>query len=303
MEPVTLAFSSNDNHAMLLGVALCSIFENKKGDYPVQVFVMDGGISIKNKERLAVLERRYRFAIAYVQPDARLFEGIEAGDRSIAAFYRTVIDRLLPVDCRKVIYADCDVIFRGDVAELFYIDLGGKTVGVVMDDPQVWWREHIKKLCKRFHIPTTEDELWYFNSGVMLIDLDHWRKKNIGENLLRFIKTHPDALWVADQDPLNVVLFGDRKKLSARYNFLPVPVNSQSGTDPLIVHFAGGSKPWYVLSALPYQPDYVRYANMTPWKQEKYRKFIDVFFARKYHFYTVAWWAWGQYKKIRGIVY
>ena len=48
---VTIVFSANEGHAMLLGIAFCSLFENKKGDYPMQIYVLDGGIAAVNKER------------------------------------------------------------------------------------------------------------------------------------------------------------------------------------------------------------------------------------------------------------
>ena len=68
---VTVVFSSNDNHAMLLGIALCSLFENKKGDYLLNIFVLDGGISSRNRVRLAILEKRYAFSISYRIPDPK----------------------------------------------------------------------------------------------------------------------------------------------------------------------------------------------------------------------------------------
>src|SRR3989344_3795219 len=306
MATAAVVFSSSDQYAMLLGVALCSLFENKKGDYPVGVFVIDGGISAENKERLGILEKRYKFAITYVTPDGRLFKEIPIPRLSqtayflpIEVYYRIAVARILPPTYRKAIYLDCDVVVRGDITELFNVDLAGKTAGVVADCFQDERRNHLKKLCESIPALGTPEELMYFNSGVLLIDLDLWRKRGIEEKLFKFIRENPGKLWAADQDALNIVLPGDYRQLSAKYNLIAEDPRQKNEKNPVIVHFAGGSKPWYLLSALPYQPDYVYYANKTPWKNRKYRKFMDVPFAKKYHLYPVVWRMWTAYKKVK----
>ncbi len=298
-EPVTVVFSANDNHAMLLGVALCSLFENKKGDYPIRIFVMDGGISMKNKARLRELEQRYHFAIEYVVPDAKLFEGISTEWRPIPAYYRVAIGRTLPADCHKALYMDCDIVVKGDIAELFHENLEGKTIAAVPDYYQEFWKEKLVGMCQELSVPMPQ-EFFYFNSGVMLIDLERWRTLDIESKLFAFIRANPDKLWVADQHPLNVVLIGDCTALPAKYNFDPAPTNLHRLREPFIIHFSGGTKPWYRLSALEFRDEYIRYADMTPWKHEKYRKFMDVPFAKKYHIYPLMWGIWSFYKKLRG---
>jgi lipopolysaccharide biosynthesis glycosyltransferase len=310
MEPVTLAFSSNDNHAMLLGVALCSIFENKKGDYPTQVFVMDGGISKKNKQRMQVLEKRYSFKIKYIVPDIKLFSGIPTDARPIPAYYRIAIGRMLPADCHKALYMDCDVVVKGDIGELFAIDLGDKTVAAVADQPQDFWVPRLKKMCgelgmlsdvamEQYRGLSDEALFRYFNSGVMLINLDRWRARDIERQLFEFIRKNPDKLWVADQDPLNIILFRDWQELPVKYNFLPPPTRISEEKHPVIIHFAAGDKPWYLFSALGYQRDYVYYANKTPWRRVKYRKLMDIHFAKKHGVYPVAWGIWKAYKNTK----
>ena len=189
--PVTIVFSSDNNHAMLLGVVLCSLFENKRGDYAMNVFVLDGGISDMNKARMKELEDTYHFSITYAVPDAAWFEGISTDARPIAAYYRAAIDRLVPATCKRAVYLDCDILIEGDIKELFEFDLEGKTAGAVADHPQGERREYLKKLSGL--------DGDYFNSGVLLIDLDLWRQKEIGKKLFSFIRANPDKLFFADR--------------------------------------------------------------------------------------------------------
>lgn len=291
-EPVTIVFSANDYHAMLLGVALCSLFENKHGDYPVRVFVFDGGISAENKKRLGILEQNYGFSIMYATPDPSLFVRVPIRDRPVAAYYRIVIARFLPADFRRVLYLDCDVMVRGDVAELFYFDLAGKTVAAVPDCFPEEQRKHLRHISGKDGV--------YFNSGVMLIDLDRWKRHDVERQLFSFIHEHPDKLKFDDQDPLNVVFREDYAALPTTYNVMAgAPANPDGDPNPFVVHFSGGAKPWYLLSSLRYQGEWVDYANMTPWRDKKYRKIMDVYFAHRHHVYPVAWWTWRAYKRVR----
>lgn len=303
-ETVTIVFSANDNYAMLAGIALCSVFENKKGDYPIQVFILDGGISARNKERLRVLEKRYGFSINYIFPDRKLFEGVLAANANaeaewpIEAYYRIAVASILPDSCRRAIYLDCDVMVRGDIKELFDADLGGKTLGGVVNGEVDSLRKHFKELCESVSLALPEGAE-YFNSGVLLIDLDRWRERDTEKKLFQFMRKNYDKVWYPDNDALNTVLFEDWKRLPTKYNLLAEFAFQREDDEPLVIHFAGGGKPWYLFSALPYQPEYVRYANKTPWRNEKYRKLMDVPFAKKYHFYPFVWTIWVAYKKIK----
>lgn len=315
MERVAIIFASNDRYAILLGVALCSLFENKKGNYPIDLYVVDFGISAKNKERLGILERKYGFTINYIVPDAALFQKMSFADLSKGfyappeAFHRVYLGRFLPPDCHRVINLEADMLVRGDIAELFEVGLGGKTIGVVADcyQYQEERRKYLRKLCREINWPLPREGAAYFSVGMLLVDLERWRKRGVEEKLLDVIYKHPDKLYFHENDAFNIVLANDFKELSSRYHLLTEQVaaggvDKRNSSDPLVVHFVGGGKPWYFFSALPYQSEYVYYANKTPWRKEKYRKLMDVYFAKKYHIYPLAWGVWLVYKKLKSFV-
>ncbi len=300
-ETVAVVFSSSDYYSLLLGIVICSIFENKKGDYPIHIFIIDNGISIQNKTRLQTLESRYGFTLTYVTLDKELFSGISFNNFPIEVYQRLGIARILPPSYDRVVYLDCDMIVRKDLKELLLIDLGGKTVGAVADCYQEQRLKHLKRLCASIPSLPTPAKPMYFNSGMLVIDLNRWKDHGIEEKVLRFLRENPDKISAADQDALNIIFLNDQKELSQKYNFL-VAATDTTEQDPVIIHFAGGSKPWYFFSALPYQSEYVYYANKTPWKSKKYRKVMDIFFAKKYHIYSVVWTAWSTYKKIKHFI-
>ena len=98
----------------------------------------------------------------------------------------------------------------------------------------------------------------YFNSGVLLMDLDSGRREIIPEDIFRFVREHGKELLLPDQDILNC-LYGNRilELDDAVWNYDARNYNNylirSSGTCTMdwvmsttsILHFCGKSKPWH----------------------------------------------------------
>jgi lipopolysaccharide biosynthesis glycosyltransferase len=98
----------------------------------------------------------------------------------------------------------------------------------------------------------------YFNSGVMLLNLDAWRTLDIAARCVAFIERFDYLQW-PDQDALNVICGQRFLALDARWNAFarwceaPSPLGLSNALtalqndwvhDPWIVHFSGDCKPW-----------------------------------------------------------
>lgn len=70
-----------------------------------------------------------------------------------------------------MLYLDSDILVLDDIVHLYDQPLNGKTIGAVIDPGQT-------KALKRLGI---ESDAYYFNSGVMVIDIDRWNEKMITE--------------------------------------------------------------------------------------------------------------------------
>ena len=53
------------------------------------------------------------------------------------------------------------------------------------------------------------DVVSYFNSGVLVIDLDRWRGTDVESRIIDYASTLPDSYLLLDQDTLNTVLWDD----------------------------------------------------------------------------------------------
>lgn len=60
---------------------------------------------------------------------------------------------------------------------------------------------------KRLHYPSSDS---YFNSGVLLINLDYWREKKLMYKALDYIAKNGNNLVFYDQDVLNALLHNSR---------------------------------------------------------------------------------------------
>jgi lipopolysaccharide biosynthesis glycosyltransferase len=172
-------------------------------------------------------------------------------------WYRIFLPELLP-DTERVLYLDADTIALDDLGLLWETDLDGAWVGAVTN---VFQLDHLHRPWELGIDPRA-----YFNSGVLLMNLEQMRRDGRGEALLSHARTlGADTMW-PDQDTLNAVLGERRVALHPRWNamnsvlgfpwaayvFSPAELDA-ARERPGIRHFEGPSanKPWHVLGTGP----------------------------------------------------
>ena len=162
-----------------------------------------------------------------------------AGDffSSAVYYYRAFIPRLFPL-YEKAIYIDSDTILRGDIGELFDIDLGDKVLAAMVDPKVTMIPEFRDYVDKALNVPHME----YVNSGVQLMDLKKMRKMKYLSIMINMIREYDADLVAPDQDYLNVILKGQILSLEAKWNAEPIV---DLPKDTKIVHFNLFNKPWH----------------------------------------------------------
>lgn len=66
---------------------------------------------------------------------------------------------------------------------------------------------------------TLSSPLSYCNSGVLVLDLDQMRRRNLEHRLLQWLRSRPEPFPYPDQDILNIALHGDITPLPPEWNF------------------------------------------------------------------------------------
>lgn len=159
-------------------------------------------------------------------------------------YARLMIDRLVGPDVERILYLDCDMLVREDVAELFALDLEGKAIAAVRDSIGVFItnRRDLKQNRDLF-----DPADYYFNAGMVLIDVARWRDANIiGRMEAAFASGVMQRIYY-DQDLLNLVFKDNWLKLPWRWNVVDAR-HAHDGVDPAIVHYTGPTKPWGIFA-------------------------------------------------------
>ena len=281
---IYIACSADRNYARPMAVMLVSFLENLDKEYSADIKILDGGILGEDKGRINVTLGRYNCIFEFVPVKTEQFKNAigENSHLSATAYARLLLPDLFS-DIEKIIYLDCDLIARGDIAKLWETDLAGKAVAAV----PILFSFYYDLLFEIFKIPKDNG---YFNSGVMVMDLKKMRGTGFVQKTLDFIAANQSRLTnVADQDVLNALLYDDFKKLDLKWN---VTVESYIGRgyentavakygfysqqeflsakkDPQIVHFDGALKSWHFGFCHPYKNLYDKYLAKTPFKNSK----------------------------------
>ena len=249
---VPVFLTINNAYAPYAAAAIHSLTQycNKKRYY--RVIILHDGLSWVSRIRLRSLVTKnvaiqfkkithslyLRSVIAYC---TRRQKG--AGDffSSAVYYYRAFIPRLFPL-YEKAVYIDSDTILRGDVGELFDMDLSDGEDGYALAatiDPKVTvikeFREYVDKA-----VGVRHEE--YVNSGVLLMDLKKMRKIKYLSQMIDLIQEYDADLVAPDQDYLNVILKGKIKFLPPEWNMEPaeeMPPNAK------LIHYNLFNKPWH----------------------------------------------------------
>ncbi len=167
---------------------------------------------------------------------------------SSVAYARMIFDKIIDKKVKKLIYLDCDLLIRAPIENLYEVKLDNYPLGAVKDAHGLRWSngrdiKHNKDLLD------SADK--YFNSGMLLIDLEKWRKKNMVKTLLELEKVGALPRLTNDQQILNYIFANNFKELDGRWNMLAAS-KAIEALDPYIVHYTGPNKPWNLISLLPF---------------------------------------------------
>jgi len=270
---INIVAACDDNYAQHLSVMLVSLLENNPNQR-FRIFLL----TTANPEALRkISESCEGYAHCRLEPrrvDPGLLESAPvSGHITQAAYYRLLLGEILPLEVRRVLYLDSDIVVVGSIADLWSADLGSNVVGAVQDDV---FNGHPDARA-RLGLPHGED---YFNSGVLLIDLERWRRERVGHAALAFARDEPQRITWHDQCALNFVLRGRWLPLERKWNFQTpaiggftaflYPIATDEGLEGLrravIVHFSSRAKPWNFLCGHPAKSRYWHYLRKTAWR-------------------------------------
>ncbi len=237
---IPIFFSTDDNYIPFLDVAIASLIENASKCYRYRIIVLNTGLSKENVEKV-MQNQREGFTIDFIDISNSL-ESIKSRFKnvyhfSIVTYYRLFIASLFP-QYDKILYLDCDLVVLGDISKLYHTDLKGNILGAAPE--QFVQSTDEFRLYAEQALGLDPDD--YVNAGVLLIDLDAFRKHEIEKKFVRLITEYDFDLLDPDQAYLNYLCRGKILVLPNGWNKEPMPFACEGNKN--IVHYALYKKPW-----------------------------------------------------------
>ncbi|MBC6356003.1 glycosyltransferase family 8 protein [Lactobacillus helsingborgensis] len=192
-------------------------------------------------------------------------------------YFRLLSSKILPADLHRIIYLDPDILVINSIVPLWQLDLEGKMFAASV-------HEGLTDIMSSINNIRLGTSTGYFNSGIMLMDLDQMRVKINIEDITQAIEEHHDTLILPDQDILNYLYGEDILKIpETRWNYdaraFSVYLTRSTGEintewvmkNTSILHFCGKPKPWQKEKHSRFKPLYLNYQQMVNrlLKQEK----------------------------------
>jgi lipopolysaccharide biosynthesis glycosyltransferase len=263
---------------MPLAVTIHSALVNLKNKPKIALFIIDGGISQRSKQRIIKSLDSQQVDVSWVQPNPGLIENLKVERHlTIVTYYRLLIPQVIPQHFKKAIYLDSDMVIKGDLEQLWNIDIGDNYVLAVQDDNQRYIR--MSGGLRNYQELGINPDYKYFNAGLLVINLEKWRTDHIPLKVIEYLERNKDYVRDHDQDGLNGVLVGQWGELDPRWNQMPRIYAYSSWQDspydealysellhnPHIIHFTTPPKPWQRGCEHPNTNLFFQYLDQTAW--------------------------------------
>lgn len=301
---IQLVMAADEDFAMPMAVTLFSLLSHLSSTQELQITALDAGISTGSKERLSQVVQgvHQKAEVEWIHPDVSTIESVdvEMDSRfSPAIFYRLLIPEVLPETCDRVLYVDSDIVFERSILPLWKKSFGENAILAVPERivscPKAGIAEW-RKLGLDAGAP-------FFNSGLMLINLEAWREQDIhGQAINYLLDPENDFCYASDQEALNAVLAGHWGALDQRWNVIHQMYDPEMRTrheemlgttlgslqhNPYAIHFTSEKKPWLPRCSHPARDRFYHYLQESGWFSDReYMQWRSTLSAR-----SVAQWA------------
>ena len=290
--PFHIAIASDLNYLVHAATLMRSILEHHRQHTLIfHLLTMDERVPKDDKLKQFIqttASEKVAYQIHLIDEQHPLIQSIPDGCaiQNRSAFLRYLAPSIINAD--KLLYLDCDMLVLEDLEPLFSQKMGDKIFAVVSD-----LFGSSRAFAKGFG-------LQYFNSGMLLFNIPAWKANDCLEKVLAFTRGRFTELFAGkkhygDQDILNIVFQGQVQYVHPKYNAVnPLflrrcdfrgKIFAEAHDQPVIVHFAGGAKPWNTWDIHPLADKYRQYRQATPWKDVPYP---DAAFTKKV-VYPLKW--------------
>ena len=157
-------------------------------------------------------------------------------------YLRLFLGELMPEPLKRCIVVDLDILVTEDISKIYYTNLKGNVVAAVRDVSATI--ERVLTFRKKY----LKEPEKYFNGGMLLVDLDAWRKEKLDKKMQKCAIDDIDLMTATEQDALNICLAGKWLEIDKCWNISQYEKEISNPSIPLthkgMIHLIGPIKPW-----------------------------------------------------------
>lgn len=232
---IDIVTACDDRYALPLAVAVRSLLESIDDNNPsIRLTILTQSLDECNRQKCVESWGPWTFQCNWINPNTESLARVPTtAQLPLPTYFRFLIPDLL-LDSSKALYLDPDILVLKSIRNLWETDVSDVPLAAVQDlgCPMVHFPSKLSnyRLARKYllgvdPIPNYKElsipgEATYFNAGVMLMNLDLWRKEKLGEKLIKFAVEHADHNVSADQYAINGLLWNRIRQIDARWNQL-----------------------------------------------------------------------------------
>ena len=267
---MNLLLTLDENYLLPCKVMLDSFFASNPNERGVTVYLLHSAIPAERLEELSGFCSIFGAELKPITVDMALFENAPTSKRyPKEMYYRLLSPLILPREVERVLYLDPDMLIINPLRPLWELNLYGKTFAAAS-------HTGLTEMANEINQVRLDTEHEYFNSGVMLIDLNAARKLVTAEDVFECVSKYEKGLILPDQDVFNI-LYGSQTmpiddvvwNYDVR-NYSKYLIRSTGKHDlnwvmqnTAVLHFCGKNKPWHEEYKNPFGMLYLHYMNLT----------------------------------------
>lgn len=287
MEKINVAYITDERYAMPTCISVYSLIVNKECNDAFNIFIICNEVSDKAKKRFLMLSND-EVMISLIDAEEEHYKHYKSLAQTLirssnihvtaSALFKFNLPEILQ-NVSRVIYIDGDTLIQKSLYDLYNYELSDNYIASVndmLDEKDNGFSIHAARLGLRRES--------YFNSGVMLLNLEKMRKDNISRELLEYRENSIN--YFMDQDALNAVLGEKRVVLPCKYNFLSTVTDNfeleeicekylnekkhnieECIETAVILHLTDKKKPW-VYNMPWYSSIFLDYYNRSPYAED-----------------------------------
>lgn len=267
----------NNKYVPYAGVLLQSLRDYNKGN-PICVYVLSLDITSSNKQKLQTLFNDKYCSILFPEITEDVKKHIQSimpylpKHIDISFMLRLFVAQMIPENICKILYLDVDTLVVSSLKTLEDIKFEKDTALAAVND--------IVREDDYTRLNIDKNRHTYFNAGVMLINVDFWRKKNVSQKCIDLFLNNPQKYKFHDQDLLNKICEGKVIYLHPRFNVQLLFFGrceiiedrirkedykciKEAISDPIIIHYVFLFKPWYKGIYIPMRDIWLEVATRT----------------------------------------